>query len=124
MKRTYILWQKDWLPTKRLTRKKQPAQSTNKKSKSANQPERRRRKFPYRKVADLEADIMTCETRIEELHTALSSPDVLRDGDRVKQNQSRVETATRNPGPTLRALGRSDRVELNSRAGQSGNVTP
>ena len=45
---------------------------------------KRRRRFPYRKVHDLEQDILLGESRVEELHMALSSPEVLRDGVRVK----------------------------------------
>lgn len=47
-------------------------------------PTKRKRKFPYRKVADLEQEIHTHETRLEELHTAQVDPQVLRDGQRVK----------------------------------------
>ncbi len=50
-----------------------------------DKPTRRKRKFSYRKVKDIEVDIHSCETRIEELHQALASPDLLRDGQRVKQ---------------------------------------
>lgn len=46
---------------------------------------RRKRKFPYRKVADLEAEIAECEQRVEELHAILGSADTFRDGDRVKR---------------------------------------
>jgi ATP-binding cassette subfamily F protein 3 len=46
-------------------------------------PARRKRKFPYRKVEELEVDIQTCESRIETLHQALASPE-LRDGQRIK----------------------------------------
>ncbi len=54
-------------------------------------PTRQKRKFPYRKVADLEADIAACETRIEELHQALASPDLLRDGQRVRQAKTELD---------------------------------
>ena len=49
----------------------------------------RRRKFPYRKVAEIEADIQQRERRIEELHQLLSDPATLRDGARIKQ--ARIE---------------------------------
>jgi ATP-binding cassette subfamily F protein 3 len=51
----------------------------------------RRRKFPYRKLADLEAEIHEREARIEELHQALASTEVLRDGERVKQAKSELD---------------------------------
>jgi ATP-binding cassette subfamily F protein 3 len=46
---------------------------------------RRKRKFPYRKTEDIEAEIAEREMRVEQLHQDLASPDVLRDGRRVKQ---------------------------------------
>jgi len=52
---------------------------------------RRRRTFPYRKVADLEAEIQQREQRVEELHTAMALPEVLRDGDRVKQARAELD---------------------------------
>jgi ATP-binding cassette subfamily F protein 3 len=52
--------------------------------KSSSTETRKKRKFPYRKTADLEADIQECEQRIEALHQELALPDVLRDGSRVK----------------------------------------
>jgi len=45
----------------------------------------RKRRFPYRKVEDLEAEILEHETRLEELHAALALPETHRDGDRVRQ---------------------------------------
>ena len=45
----------------------------------------RKRRFPYRKVEDLEAEILKHETRLEELHAALALPETHRDGDRVRQ---------------------------------------
>jgi len=50
----------------------------------------RKRKFPYRKVADIEAEIFERETKIEELHTTLALPDVLRDGRKVKSVQTEI----------------------------------
>lgn len=52
---------------------------------------RRRRKFPYRKVNDLEAEILERETRIETLHEQLTLPDVLRDGTRVKDIKTEID---------------------------------
>lgn len=51
---------------------------------------KRKRKFPYRKVADLEADILQAETGIEELMQRLSDPQVLRDGRLVKDVQQQL----------------------------------
>ena len=51
---------------------------------------KRKRKFPYRKVADLEADIANCETRIEALHFQLADPETHRDPDAVKAAKSEL----------------------------------
>jgi ATP-binding cassette subfamily F protein 3 len=53
---------------------------------------KRKRKFPYRKVADIEAEIAKREGRVEELHQLLADPEVLRDGPRVKELMSDLET--------------------------------
>ena len=46
--------------------------------------QKRKRKFPYRKIEDLEAEIAGNETRLRELEKLLGSPDLYRDGERVK----------------------------------------
>jgi ATP-binding cassette subfamily F protein 3 len=51
----------------------------------------KKRRFPYRKVADLEQEIFERESRIEQLHEALSNPAVLRDGRHVKQLQAEIQ---------------------------------
>lgn len=56
-----------------------------------NKPARRKRRFPYRKVADIEADIHACETRIEQLHHAMADVEVLRDGSRLKQTKADLD---------------------------------
>jgi ATP-binding cassette subfamily F protein 3 len=45
---------------------------------------KRKRRFPYRKVEDLEADILTAEMRLREIEKLLASPDLYREGDKVK----------------------------------------
>ena len=54
-------------------------------NRQANQ--KRKRKFPYRKVADLEQDIEQLEGTIEQRQTQLADPNVLRDGRKVKEIQ-------------------------------------
>jgi len=72
---------------------------------------KRRRKFPYRNVADIEGDIQTQESRIEQLHVALMSPEVLRDGERVKDIHAEIE---RRPTELMTLYERWDEaVELN-----------
>jgi ATP-binding cassette, subfamily F, member 3 len=50
----------------------------------------RKRRFPFRKVADLEDEIFVRETRIERLHEELSAEATYRDGDRVRQIMAEV----------------------------------
>jgi ATP-binding cassette subfamily F protein 3 len=51
---------------------------------------KRKRRFPYRKVVDLESEIFERETRIAELHAQLANPEVLRNGNRVRQIHSEI----------------------------------
>ncbi len=60
-------------------------------SRDQRNPPRRKRKFPYRKAADIEAEIAGREAQIEQLHAALTDPQVLRDGQRVKQIKAELE---------------------------------
>jgi len=46
--------------------------------------EKRKRKFPFRKVADIEEEIFARETHIMALNEDLLRPEVARDGDRVR----------------------------------------
>jgi hypothetical protein len=50
----------------------------------------RKRKFPYRKTSDLEAEILKRESRIDELHHLLALPETHRDGDRVRQFKAEI----------------------------------
>ncbi|MBI1900201.1 MAG: ABC-F family ATP-binding cassette domain-containing protein [Planctomycetia bacterium] len=56
-----------------------------------DQPARRKRRFPYRKLPDLEHDILAHEFQIEELHAALADPANLRDGQRVKSLRAQLD---------------------------------
>lgn len=70
--------------------------------KKDEKPAKRVWKFPFRKLADLEADIFDREAKVEELHAALAAPDVLRDGRRVKEIQAEI-TQTQEALQTLYA---------------------
>ena len=59
--------------------------STDKPKKRSNTSQKPKRRFPYRKVEDLEKDIAVCEQSISEFHASLSDPEVLRDGRKVKE---------------------------------------
>jgi ATP-binding cassette subfamily F protein 3 len=52
---------------------------------------KRKRRFPYRKVHDLEADIAAAETRLREVEQLLASPELYRDGERVKETTRAFE---------------------------------
>ena len=54
-------------------------------------PAKRKRQFPYRKVEDLEADIAAAEGELRQLEEALASPDLYRDGERVKETTRSFE---------------------------------
>jgi ATP-binding cassette, subfamily F, member 3 len=56
-------------------------------------PAKRKRKFPYRKVPDLEADIATTEQKIADLEAALQTPEVYRDATRVRDTMADLEKA-------------------------------
>jgi ATP-binding cassette subfamily F protein 3 len=61
-----------------------PAVSTGGKS-------RRKRKFPFRKVADIEWDIAEAEARVADLQEEMGRPEVLRDGERMKAVHAEFE---------------------------------
>jgi ATP-binding cassette, subfamily F, member 3 len=72
---------------------------------------KRKRRFPYRKIEELEADIAQEEARLRETEKLLASPDLYREGDRVK-------LVTREFEETKQRLGRlyehwEEAVELN-----------
>jgi ATP-binding cassette, subfamily F, member 3 len=54
---------------------------------------KRKRKFPYRKIEELEEEIAATEMEIQELEQSLASPDLYRDGERVKQTTKAFEEA-------------------------------
>jgi ATP-binding cassette, subfamily F, member 3 len=57
---------------------------------AADKPGRRRR-FPFRKVADLEKEISEREASLHQLHCRLAEPDVLRDGQRVREIKTQIK---------------------------------
>jgi ATP-binding cassette subfamily F protein 3 len=58
---------------------------------SSSGKEKRKRKFPYRKVADIEADIAAREAELAEVEELLASPELYRDGEKVKLTTTRFE---------------------------------
>ena len=57
---------------------------------AGDEASRRKRRFPYRKLSDLEAEILDRETRLEQVHRLLAEPETLRDGDRVRQLKAEI----------------------------------
>jgi ATP-binding cassette subfamily F protein 3 len=76
-------------------RKKTETQATNAQAAAAQTTVKgkRKRKFPYRKIEDIEADIAATETEIQELEQLMASPELYRDGERVKETTKAFEEA-------------------------------
>ena len=75
-------------------------------------PAPRKRRFPYRKVADLEDEIFERETCVENLQEELARGETHRDGQRVPPDQGRRSPSTRRRWRRSTALGRGRRDEL------------
>jgi ATP-binding cassette subfamily F protein 3 len=52
---------------------------------ATTKPAKRKRRFPYRKTEEIEADIAATETSLRALEEQMASPDLYRDGDKVKE---------------------------------------
>jgi len=79
------------LPTKKLAAK--TTINSEAAAHSSSGKVKRKRKFPYRKAAEIEADIAATESRIAELDAALLTPEVYRDAGRVKETLAHLEEA-------------------------------
>jgi ATP-binding cassette subfamily F protein 3 len=75
------------------TRKAGPVSKPLENNNAPPAKQKRKRKFPYRKVEDLESDIATAETRLRELEQRLASPELYREGERVKEVTRAFEEA-------------------------------
>jgi len=60
-------------------------------SDSPGTPARRKRKYPYRKVDDLESAIASAESRLANLQGKLGDPELYREGDKVKDIRAAYE---------------------------------
>ena len=56
--------------------------------KSPEQSRKRKRKFPYRKVTEIEVDIAATERKIAELEAAMQTPEVYKDVTRVRDTMN------------------------------------
>ena len=61
------------------------------KGRKDGEPVRRKRRFPYRKVEEIEAEIFDRESSLDSLHASLADPATLRDADRVRQLKSDIQ---------------------------------
>jgi ATP-binding cassette, subfamily F, member 3 len=66
---------------------------TDKAGRTKDKESRRKRKFPYRKIEEIEAEITEHESLLEQLQADLASPEVQRDGRRVKETMQAYEDA-------------------------------
>ena len=73
------------MPTRSVGMSGDPKSVERPRRDESKHPAPRKRRFPYRKVEDLEAELLQQETRLEQLHAALALPETHRDGDRVRQ---------------------------------------
>jgi ATP-binding cassette subfamily F protein 3 len=58
---------------------------------SSGTKQKRKRKFPYRKLHEIEADIAAAETLVADLEQRMASPELYRDGDKVKETTKAFE---------------------------------
>lgn len=63
---------------------------SNSKKKSDDRPPKR--KYPFRKLAEIEQEIQQREEKLTELHHKMMQPETLRDGRLVKETQNELET--------------------------------
>ncbi|MGL4422162.1 MAG: ABC-F family ATP-binding cassette domain-containing protein, partial [Gemmataceae bacterium] len=73
-----------------LHSKEKPAPA-EKQDTAAKPGAKRKRKYPYKKAAEVEAMIATAEARIAELEELLQSPDTYRDATKLKDTMTEVE---------------------------------
>ncbi len=73
------------------SKKRTPKESRSAPSQAAGASGKRKRRFPYRKVEDLEAEIAQAEAERRRLEDLMASPELYRDGERVKQTTQAFE---------------------------------
>ncbi|HUT11303.1 MAG TPA: ABC-F family ATP-binding cassette domain-containing protein [Thermoguttaceae bacterium] len=68
----------------------EPAGPSRLERQSARKPAKPKRRFPFRKVVDLEQEIFQREARVEELHGRLARGETHRDGERVRRIRDEI----------------------------------
>jgi ATP-binding cassette subfamily F protein 3 len=71
----------------------QKTEDREQRTEDKGQKAKRKRRFPYRKAEELEAEIHALEDQKNELEQLLASPELYRDGDKVKQTTQAFEEA-------------------------------
>ena len=89
-----------------------PTKAKNKEKTKDKPPKQSKRRFPFRKVADIEDEIFSRETCVQELQRQLGQEEVCRNGDRCAADHGRHRRAPRISQDPLRALGRGQRTQL------------
>lgn len=74
-------------PVRRDPKREAPAKEPS----GDGQVAKRKRRFPYRKTEEIETEIGNREVHLGQLHDLLAKPEVLRDGNRVKQVMAEIE---------------------------------
>jgi ATP-binding cassette, subfamily F, member 3 len=83
------LLQAEEAKTGRPTKEARPAPETAKAT--SGKAAKRKRRFPYRKVEEIEAEIAQHETRLAEFEKLLASSELYREGDKVKETMQAFE---------------------------------
>ncbi len=68
-------------------------ETVNEEPRTSSKPAKRKRKYPYRKVDDLETEIEVQEALVKDLEARLASPDLYREGAKVQETMQAFEDA-------------------------------
>jgi len=68
--------------------RKTPSRSSP--ARDANRPAGRPRRFPFRKVEDLEQEIFQREAELQQLHATMAEPETHRDGERARRLKTQI----------------------------------
>jgi ATP-binding cassette subfamily F protein 3 len=74
-----------------LAKTKNNTETTTTPGRSSNKPAKRKRKFPYRKQEDIEAEITSTEVKLAQLEATIASPELYRDANRMKETLEEFE---------------------------------
>src|SRR5262249_39014177 len=84
--------QQDAARTSEKSKKEPAAPKKEAPARRSDKPPKRKRQFPYRKVEDLEAEIAELESLLADLEQRLASPELYRDGEKVKETTRDFES--------------------------------